>query len=1149
MSTLRILGTQSYSIQAHLARSADGKIEWELVRREGDGTRFLLQLWDPRPDDRAMDSLKETFLAFWLDAGPLDPGDAHFGFDEGQIWLLQPLHGTPLPKLWTDWSLSQREGFRKFLEPALVGSSSPRLLHPQIIGLKAGRIIIPRLIGEPPFSFPELFEQLANLDGSERPTGTPSITPWSAPRDLSEPCSRPIHGRAQELTYLKSLVLGLMVPSPMERILILQGEEGLGKEHLAAWAQAVAESEGIGVHTLEAQFGDLPGNFVERLLQTLLSGSEADFYARRPGVARSLSRRLEAYAFLTGGKPKAGELPLEPEEIQGTLEALEFANSLQHRLIHLSGLDRCEPETLGVIKELVTRSGVSWLLSVPTGAAGARLKPLIGPLQIHPSTGMVHLHRLEDPDLRKVAEDLLGSHHLPEDFLNELQHQSLGNPGLLQKLLELAHHEGRLSWSDGAWSLAPGREGPLRVQEDLVSQILLGRLQRLGPASAALVRFLALVDQPLAMQDLGRALGLGPDPLEDALQGAVSSRLVRLDDNSASIPDPRFRETVLEQTPVPELKRLARTLVGTLQERGSKALLNVRLQSLASDERTALQQVMQAIEHEVVGPTEAQQVVEQTLKLHPSPEQRARLYEFLADACHDTNGPVPVPRYSGTESPSKRALASLEQALVALSELPPDDPQKAAFEARIYRKKAMQEVRLRFLTLALVSVQKAQNALADHPLHPEQPRIRLALGKVHLLKGEYPQGLRALEEGLQLLSSSGSKGHHRDQEALLMELGRGLAHQCQFQRGIAMLQSAQRLMEHHQDHQGLVSADITLGQIFQAQGHPDASHTLLREAIHRARAHGDLALQAQAHLALGAYRSLQHNLGPALSHLQRAEERFHRMGDTTLTTHTRVWQARTLAALGDTVQAEHTLLQALSMPRQDLTPMEHGDQIFLQGEMAGFQSAWRDAARLYHQSAALFGPAGLLWRERMARLRAVQSEALAAMGARGDASGLESAWGQLESLKGPVDGSGSRWLELEWHRAHALLLISAGDQEVVVVEGLMAWGEVLAGARDLRFPAIILEASARAADLLMRRGEKLGARSRLQDAFASFQEIWTQLPENHDNAFLGRPDMHRFRTSVEEAGLRFVLPERVDPLTDWTPTQANLPTMILPDEP
>ena len=42
--------------------------------------------------------------------------------------------------------------------------------------------------------------------------------------------------------------------------------------------------------------------------------------------------------------------------------------------------------------------------------------------------------------------------------------------------------------------------------------------------------------------------------------------------------------------------------------------------------------------------------------------------------------------------------------------------------------------------------------------------------------------------------------------------------------------------------------------------------------------------------------------------------------------------------------------------------------------------------------------------------------------------------------------------------------------------------------------------------------------------------------------------MHRFRKSVEDAGLRFVLPERADPLTDWTPTQANIPTMVLPDE-
>ena len=87
----------------------------------------------------------------------------------------------------------------------------------------------------------------------------PALTedlPWNHPRELSEPISRPLRGRSQEIPYLKSLMLGFSAPAPMERIVLLQGEEGVGKEHLAAWACAVAEGEGIWVHHLGASAGE-----------------------------------------------------------------------------------------------------------------------------------------------------------------------------------------------------------------------------------------------------------------------------------------------------------------------------------------------------------------------------------------------------------------------------------------------------------------------------------------------------------------------------------------------------------------------------------------------------------------------------------------------------------------------------------------------------------------------------------------------------------------------------------------------------------------------------------------------------------------------------------------------------------------------------
>jgi tetratricopeptide (TPR) repeat protein len=716
----------------------------------------------------------------------------------------------------------------------------------------------------------------------------------------------------------------------------------------------------------------------------------------------------------------------------------------------------------------------------------------------------------------------------------------------MQSFLELAIQAGELVWVQGNWRLSKSQPSELRAPEDLMRQVLLGRLQRLRPAAAVLVRMLAITDQSLPLPTLGSALGLAGDPLEEAVQNALSTRLVQVQDGRAAMVDPQMKELVLAQTPLPELKRLARALLGSLRQEGGGAVLSVRLQSLASDEATALAQVMRVIDQgTLLSATEAERVVQQALDLKPAAIQAARLCEFLADCLAQGGDPVAVlPEHEVLPKPWLRALDALQDGLKALAPEPPEILVCNA-RARMLRKKAFIELRQRRIKDSHASVAAASDCLADHPLHPEQPLLRLALGKLHLLQGNYAKGIRALEEGLQLLGQATQKGDHKDHVALLVELGRALANHCQFQRATAMLQSAQRLLEHDQDFRSLVSVHTFLGNLFFVQGQSETAHTLFREALRIARVHGDAGVQAEAHLALGTFRSNQQFLGPALSHLDRALERYILLGDSGLVIHATIWKARTLAALGDSVQADHLLLQAIAQPQDGLSALERGDHAFLQGEIAWFQSAWGEASRLFDQAGTIFGGAGLLWRERLARLKHVQAQALNSEG--GELAALEPCWALLEELKGPVEGSGSRWLELEWNRAHALLLNHAAAQagETAAAEALCAWGEVLAAARELRFPAVVMEACAHISELLIQRGEKLGARSRIQDAFQSFQELWTRIPETHESLFLGRPQMHLFRQAVESAGLRFVLPERADPLADWTPTQANLPTLQL----
>jgi tetratricopeptide (TPR) repeat protein len=1110
--------------------------EWQLLRRELDGARFLAQIWSPLPTDRDLDHIRDTFLSRFLDASPLDPVVCHLGFDGEQAWYLQALNGTPLSRLWASWGESQREALLAHLSQHLEKDLHPRFLHPEVITLRSGLTQIPRVIGEAPWGLEAILELLPQT------APVPALSedlPWHHARDLSEPLSRPVRGRGQELPYLKSLTMGFSAPVPMERIVLLQGEEGVGKEHLASWACAVAEGEGIWVHHLATSTDEAPGRFLGRLLEALLMGSEVDFYAGRPEAAKTLSLRVQAFAFLTGGRAvNRQETGPDPEEVKAALEALDFAGLQHPRLLHLAGLDRATPAVLTLIRELVQASSLPWLLSLSTGAQGAGLKPLIAQLRSEPSAALVGLNRLEDDDLRLVLDDLLIAHDLPATFQAELITQSLGNPGLLRNFLELAHQSGALLWDGSRWILAPGQPVALKAEEDLMRQIFLGRLQRLTAASATLVRLVALAERPLPILAIGRLLGLQEEALEDALQGAVGSRLAQLQLGQVLIPDPRWRELALARVPPPELKRLARALTAAFLEQGWDC--PVPLQSLASDEATTLATVLRSLDQGVTGPpAETRRIVSQALQLRPSPREEARLYEHLADAW--ASG-VLAPGESSDHPPAEEALLALGKALAALGRLPLNEEAQLN-EAPLFRKLATFNLQLRRPSEAQEALQAAAHRLADHPLDPEQPRLKLALGQLHLLQGHLTKGIRALEEGLH--AQGGAKPLPQDQAALLLALGRALSGQSQFLRAAAALQSAQRILEHSQGFRDLVPVQIALAQVRLAQGQSETCVLLLREALQTARLQGDIALQAQGHFALGAVRSVQQLLGPALSHLDRALSRARRLGNAVLISRIQIWRARTFAALGDTVAADHAQFEALAAQPPLMSPEEQGDHLYLQGEVARFRSAWRDAARLFRAAADHFESTGLLWRQRLALLQYCQAVAREARQSRTEAP--EQGWAVLENLKGPVDGSGSRWLDLEWHRAHALLLSTVPASAVVVQETLEAWSEVQAAARDLQFPAQILEASAEGAQMLLQQGEKLGARSRMQDAFPSFQQLWTRLPEAHETSFMGREDMHRFRQTVESVGLRFVQPERADPLIDWTPTQMNLPAFPEPE--
>ncbi len=1134
MSQAWTLSGGSYTELSDLGSSPHAGLSWHVVRDERDGSRHLLQLWNPAPPTRDLDRLKHTFLQRLTAPLLEDLRDVHFGYSERQAWFLQKLVGTPVDSLWADLGWKQRAAFLQHLQ-GLDAATPARVWHPEVIGVARGRVFVPRALGGVPSDFDGFTEKLRQ---SPEATVAETSWPWEEPPELSEARYLPSRGRQQELTYLKSLMYGLTAPLPMERIIVVQGEKGLGQDAMTRWAAAAAESEGIWVTRLRVVHGEGAGHLLGRLVTELIQGLEADFYASSPEAARRLSRRVGNFAFLRGGLRIPDEGPvLEPEEIKAAIQAIAFAHARHPRLIQIQGIERSGPEILDLLTHLALDGSLPWFFSCDAATPTSALKTFLSALHADRHLAVLQLNRLEDGDLKDIILDLLGSHGLPEAVSQAFCHAGLGNPSLLGSLLERSQLDGALLWQDGRWVWRSEAQPPVPSGGDLGMEILTGRLKRLKAPSASLVRALALADHPLPLEVLGRAVGLAGDPFEEALQTPINLKLAVIQDGQARLQE-GLREAVMGSMAPPELTRSARSLLKAL-EGSAVAVPPVRLISLAMDEATALSHVLRAIEQPPPSPKEAEWVVHQSMALRPSPLQRARLWEYLADAWSacTTKGRLPAQGF-GDRSPWELALDALGLAQGAFRDVEvAEDPQGAilSLHARLLQKKARLELRLHRLPEAQQSIQTLAALLADHPLHPEQPRLRMLLGRLHLQEGYTNKAVKAFEEGLQLVGKPEQEQGRLDQVSLLLNLGRTLAQKAHFQRALTLLQSAHRILEHDQDPRRLVRVLIALAHLHTALGQPDATYGHLRNALHTARLLDDLELLGECHMAVGTFRGFEDALDVSLGHLEKAYVCFSRLGDRRSMAHAGLWCAWALAALGDRMESELHMLRTLGELGTVTRPRDKGDFLFLQAEIATHANAHRDAARLYLQAAETFEAAGLGWRERLAWLRRIQ-----ALAQDGPSEAAHGAWTQLEQLKASSEGSGSRWLELEWHRAHGLLLGQLDQAETVAAESLGAWNCVLAAARQLRFHGVIIQACVESAAVLLARGERLGALSRLQEAGTSFHIVWSHVPDERSSAFLGRPDIQRFRKVTEAAGLPFTLPERSDPLSDWTPTQNHI---------
>jgi PAS domain S-box-containing protein len=368
------------------------------------------------------------------------------------------------------------------------------------------------------------------------------------------------------------------------RLVLLAGEPGIGKTALALRlrerALAVGGLYAAGKHDLEQR--DVPYSALARaldeLVRPLLAASEAELTSWRArfdatlGINTGLAVRLvPALGPLLGASVPPAEL--EAAAAQRRLHRVlrqilvVLAGTTAPLVLFLDDLHAADPGTLSLLAELLADPQSTPMLAVATSrSAGGILPQPVAALADRLRQDQVPLLQIDlapwgRPEVAAVLAATLGRQAAGEveslaalAALAALVHdKTAGNPFFVVEFLRELHAESllRFDLARGAWSWELDAIGAKGYSDNVV-ELMLRRLQRLGPDTRLVLRQAACLGSVATIDLLAALSGRTPDRLAAILADAVQASLVLPLAGSLNFAHDRVREAAYELIPVDE---------------------------------------------------------------------------------------------------------------------------------------------------------------------------------------------------------------------------------------------------------------------------------------------------------------------------------------------------------------------------------------------------------------------------------------------------------------------------------------------------------------------------------------------------------------------------------------------------------------------
>ena len=342
-------------------------------------------------------------------------------------------------------------------------------------------------------------------------------------------------GRRRELDHVQRWAAHLA--AGRGGAVLVEGEPGIGKTHLARTAAAAAEAAGCRV--LWATCDELSRAFPLLPLLDALGGSEwirADFV---------VGNRIDPVVAAT----------------ERVLTRIDEICTASPAMVVVDDLQWADPATVVTLARLARLVPQLPLLVVGLARPVPRRDDLDALRRIIGRSETLTLHSLSDREVADLVRAVAGA--APGPRLLRLAADAGGNPLYLIELLDALRRSHDLTAADGVVDLTDDRS------PGSLAAAITNRLDFLSPSTSEVIRAAALLGGDFSLSELAAVSGRRPADLLPAIDEAITAGVLRERGQALTFRHPLIRATLYHQTPATVLTAWHRDAAWSLANDGA----------------------------------------------------------------------------------------------------------------------------------------------------------------------------------------------------------------------------------------------------------------------------------------------------------------------------------------------------------------------------------------------------------------------------------------------------------------------------------------------------------------------------------------------------------------------------------------------------